>query len=404
MIEHPVPQNITAYQFHLVGNMTVKQFLMLLGGAGIAFLFYTTNLPNLLKWSFIIFFFAGSAAAAFVPYEDRTLDQWIVNFIRAIYRPTKYYWRRHPQIPSFLSYQPRTNLDTTPNPASWAPQKRQKVQAYLSSLQSDQGAEATDPLDIFTRKQADVNSLFTSVAAAANVKPGATDKEQAQRPTLTVRARPLHQPEAVYDAGSPGAVMAAQARLANASHQPGHTVSTVHQAKPAPQPPKETTSITPNQVHLSRAPQTVQVAKVDTEGPAPDTTTVAAPTAAPAAEQSYVNADQLASSSLSGSDIVPAVFDRNLPFPSLPTQPNVLVGMVHDAQQKIVPSAIIEILDEKGNTVRAMKTNTLGQFYISSALKPGSYRIETEKDDLTFPVYALNVTNTVLDPINITAQ
>ena len=69
MIEHPVPQNITAYQFHLIGNMTIKQFLILLVGAGLAFLFYTTNLPGIIKWPLILIFFGGGAMAAFVPMK-----------------------------------------------------------------------------------------------------------------------------------------------------------------------------------------------------------------------------------------------------------------------------------------------------------------------------------------------
>ena len=121
-------------------------------------------------------------------------------------------------------------------------------------------------------------------------------------------------------------------------------------------------------------------------------------------EDSYAAADTITSSSQSSSDVQPAIFDRTLPFPSIPTEPNMLVGMVHNKQGKILPGAIVEILDEKGNTVRAMKTNSLGQFYISSALKPGSYRIETEDMDHQFPVYEIKIENKPLDPVNIVAK
>ena len=97
--------------------------------------------------------------------------------------------------------------------------------------------------------------------------------------------------------------------------------------------------------------------------------------AADLGEQPYVSAEQLASSSMGENQILPAVFDRNLPFPSLPTQPNMLVGMVHDQQGKIIPNAIIEILDEKGSTL-GYETNTLGQFIYHSPqarhLPPGN--------------------------------
>ena len=40
MQQHPVPQNVTQYQFRLVGDMTLKQFLELAGGMLLAYLIY----------------------------------------------------------------------------------------------------------------------------------------------------------------------------------------------------------------------------------------------------------------------------------------------------------------------------------------------------------------------------
>jgi hypothetical protein len=51
-----------------------------------------------------------------------------------------------------------------------------------------------------------------------------------------------------------------------------------------------------------------------------------------------------------------------------------------------------------------MKTNSLGQFYISSPLKPGTYHLETEHADFQFPVYQIEIQNTALDPVNIVAK
>jgi len=36
--EHPIPQQISAYQFRLVGDMTIKQFFQVAAGALIALL------------------------------------------------------------------------------------------------------------------------------------------------------------------------------------------------------------------------------------------------------------------------------------------------------------------------------------------------------------------------------
>ena len=47
MKEHPIPQDITNYRFHIIGSMTLKQFLEI--GAGIVFAgsIYKTGLPVL---------------------------------------------------------------------------------------------------------------------------------------------------------------------------------------------------------------------------------------------------------------------------------------------------------------------------------------------------------------------
>jgi hypothetical protein len=100
-------------------------------------------------------------------------------------------------------------------------------------------------------------------------------------------------------------------------------------------------------------------------------------------------------------NVVPVVFNRSLPFPSLPTQPNILIGMVYDAAGSILPNAILEIINEQGNTARALRTNLLGQFYTSTPLPAGNYIIEVELDGHVFPKFSLQTQNTVLDPIEI---
>jgi len=52
MEQHPIPQNITGYQFRLVGDMTLKQFAMLAGGIIVALLFYYSPFPAFFKFPF----------------------------------------------------------------------------------------------------------------------------------------------------------------------------------------------------------------------------------------------------------------------------------------------------------------------------------------------------------------
>ena len=102
MEQHAVPQNISSYQFHLVGDMTLKQFLELAGGVVVGLLFYATGLPGIIKWPLILISAAIGAALAFVPFEERPLEQWIIAFFRSVYSPTLFYWKKPATAPVYF--------------------------------------------------------------------------------------------------------------------------------------------------------------------------------------------------------------------------------------------------------------------------------------------------------------
>ncbi|MCE7897823.1 hypothetical protein DYH11_01265 [Candidatus Microgenomates bacterium CPR3] len=104
MNQHPVPQNVTQYQFRLVGDMTLKQFLELAAGLLLAVLFYSSNLLFIFKAPLILLSVFFGIALAFFPIEDRPLDQWIINFVNAIYKPTRFTWKKTNKVPSIFTF------------------------------------------------------------------------------------------------------------------------------------------------------------------------------------------------------------------------------------------------------------------------------------------------------------
>jgi len=94
MESHPIPQQISSYQFRLVGDMTLKQFFQIGGGALIALLIYATGLHPLIKWPLILISFGLGAAIAFLPFEERPLNKWIFSFFRSVYSPTVFIWEK----------------------------------------------------------------------------------------------------------------------------------------------------------------------------------------------------------------------------------------------------------------------------------------------------------------------
>lgn len=143
MESHPIPQQISSYQFRLVGDMTLKQFFQLAGGALIALLFYAAPLPLLIKWPLIIFFGLLGVALAFLPLEERPLSRWIVAFLRSVYSPTLFNWERTKIAPAFFQEESQVGVGTLP-------QSQQAVESYLAHtaiknplLEQLEGAEKT---------------------------------------------------------------------------------------------------------------------------------------------------------------------------------------------------------------------------------------------------------------------
>ena len=77
MEQHPIPQQISSYEFKLVGEMTLKQFGKAAGGIILALIVNSSHLVFFIKWPLVFVFAAGGLALAFVPYQDRPLETWL---------------------------------------------------------------------------------------------------------------------------------------------------------------------------------------------------------------------------------------------------------------------------------------------------------------------------------------
>ncbi len=135
--QHPIPQQVSAYQFKLVGDMTLQQFFQVAGGALVALLIYSSTLPSYVKWPLILFSFLLGVALAFFPLEDRPLSKWIILFIKAIYSPTIYVWKQMSVRPIYFQAEP-VNL---PQPALIPLPSTQKGETPQESANLEKGEQ-----------------------------------------------------------------------------------------------------------------------------------------------------------------------------------------------------------------------------------------------------------------------
>lgn len=161
MYQHPIPQNVTSYQFRLVGDLTLKQFLEFLLGVGLAVLFYFSNLYSPLKAVLMGASVVFGIALAFIPIEERPLDKWVIAFFRAIYRPTQFIWHKQARLPEYFSYQAvastQSVIETSDANAS---RKQAGLSSYMQTLPVDDFYNTLDTQQ--TEQLKYISGLFSS--------------------------------------------------------------------------------------------------------------------------------------------------------------------------------------------------------------------------------------------------
>lgn len=395
MREHPIPQDITGYRFHIIGSMTLKQFVELAAGVVLAVIFYSTNLPAAIKWVLILLSVGAGGLIAFVPIEERPLDHWIITFFKAMYRPTQFFWRREPFIPEVFNYTQKT-LTNEPEEfqVNLAPVKRERIREYLTSVPN-----TTNPYSFDTDEVSRMNAILGSFAATPTPVVGTPTPASLEKPHLGVRVRnfrPAHQEQVVY----------------TAPDQAGQPTDLTNQAAPGVN--QELTDAYEQRTQLAK--QQRQVSEVAQEVAIPETQLIHATDPAALENQdasthtndlaaangmSFLENQQTIVAPISQAPAQEAAFNSNLPFPDPPTEPNKVVGMVLTPENELITGAIVEITKSDGSVARAVKTNALGQFFVTTALENGDYTLSVEKDGLTFAPMAIHIENTLLQPIEI---
>ncbi len=134
MQQHPVPQNITGFEFKLVGFLTLRQFGYLAAAGIFTFILYSAKIPI-----FVILVLAGpldllALALAFLPVNGLPFERALVAFLKTIYSPSVRVWHREPKVLGFLEPQFSRYLQSQNNPSEQRVlSDRTKINAYLKS-------------------------------------------------------------------------------------------------------------------------------------------------------------------------------------------------------------------------------------------------------------------------------
>ncbi len=340
--------------------MTLKQFFQIAGGALISLLIYSSGLHALIKWPLILFFTLFGVALAFLPFEDRPLEKWVIAFFRSVYSPTIYNWGGARTSAKFFQDEAKAPEDKV-----LAPQGEEALKEYLKTP-TGRGAR-------FAKTLEDAEKAFLSSVTGLFGRGG-----EAQAPAQPVQTQPQPAP----------AQTVPQPQVQAHQQQP---------SQPAPQQSGGESRVKIPKTELISVEKTAtnQEPQQQTEKPQ---------TPADAVVQSVLNSKPQARVEEPKAPTQQANFSEEAAPPSPPGRENTITGQTLDAAGKIVEGAILEIKDTAGRPVRAVKTNKLGHFIVVTPLSNGMYEIVTEKGNLEFPNLTFEAKGEIIPPIAIRAR
>lgn len=342
MEAHPIPQNVTSFQFKLVGDMTLKQFLYLAAGSALAYFLFLSLAPiyPFVAWPLIVISALFGVALAFLPISSRPLDHWLAAFFKAIYSPTKRVWRKgvksYSEEPLFASrllmylsanYNPQAVQSTASTPVATP-----STPNIPENLPTEQQLKKT--VELAREAQKLQLKIIQSERTLSQIK------QLAQRPTQAPQDYSQQVNKILADLQTlVSQASAIKEQLQSVTKTPGSEVSGI----PPQLLPKEKVKIV-----IPLKPKQAQVA--------------------------------------------------------LTSLPNVINGIVKDKQGNFLEGVVSVIYDKEGLPVRALKTNKLGQFTGSTPLQNGTYTLELEKDSFTFDLLQIELNGGILPSLLITAK
>lgn len=376
MEQHPVPQNITGFQFKLIGDMTIRQFLYLGGGILLAYVTLQFGFPSIIKWFIAANLAAAGFAFAFIPIEERPLDRWLTAFFKSIYSPTQFLWKKKATPPEVLTMVVAVSQPPTPETLK-KEQSAAQVEEYLLTLPGASLGKLDKQEESFLQKIAssfETPPLIT-IPADQPLSPPPPPPPPAPKPItpitppvtlgqkteeLTSKINALQKELSAQTITRQRFLEIQGQLLALLGEKENLTTELVELKKKLAK--KEEPTVKPTAVAQAQEEQTVKIVATD----------------------------------------LAAKF--GMPHP--PTTPNIISGIVRTQKQGILPGIIVEIRNQEGTPVRALKTGKLGQFAISTPLANGLYtlRLEDPQHRFLFDLIEIALKGEIVLPIEIMAK
>lgn len=345
MKSHAVPQEIMSMEFKLFGNfMTLREFIFIAVGIAIAWLFYilknTGVLPPILAWPAIIIFGVGGALFGLVPVQDRTLEQWLVNYILAIRKPTLRIWKK----PGFEPITKEDKEIVSLKSQVISPTKKEKPKVSKKIISEVEKAteeqverKVQDSLQNISNTMTQLESGLTSV----------------KRPTPQASRRAAVQPAQVPTKQYIPKTITKDA------------IDFLKQETPKPTPRSISQQLT-HTPQIQTAKPAKQIIKIDDSN-----------------IQNFASVEQI---------------------PNFQPNQNTINMIVYDQAGKVIEGVVAVIKNMDGNPIRAAVSNDFGQIINNNPLDNGQYKVTLSKEGLEFPEFNFELSGKKYPILQVTAQ
>ena len=374
MEDHPIPQDVTGFQFKLIGNMTVKQFAYLITGIVLAWVIFQLPVYFIIKFPISAILAVLGISLAYLPVQGRPLDIMISHFIKALITPTQFVYQKsggHLYFPAAAPVQKKKEdvSDTQGNRLNvylqslpHAPRGKldEKETNFLASLSNIAASNKSAP--VFEPKNEPMPDVLQHVSAQnkKDISDKLEEKEAIIRKTLeTAKIQEQSLRNQFAEASSAHEkVSSLESKLEEVNAQKQELAQQLLALKQ----------------------------KMNMEGKSVFTPSIAMP---------KIETKNVKS--------IPFSMGKNTGLPTAPTAPNIITGIVKDPRGNALPNILVEVRDKENNPVRAFKTNGLGRFLSATPLLNGVYTIEFEdpKGQNKFDTIEITVNNNIIMPLEV---
>lgn len=403
MENHPIPQDVTGFQFKLIGNMTVKQFAYVAVGVVLSIIAYYSPFLFILKLPFIILFSGVGIALAFLPLDGRPLDVMLSQFLRALVLPNQYIYAKEGVDLSFSF-----PIHTVQKHAKETPKandvRRKRALAHMLSRKSHAGSNLDDKESSF------LTSLFSSTPGASSApsegQEAGSSSTGMSGPSVVIPITPIaypeqkkqadekqpdHDPEKIEqilreEAEKAKKAMQEAEMLQESQNAPTEVTNQAHERFLILQ--KQLDEITAQQKAVEEEIKHMQEAR--NVQPVQETYTPQV--------DSDVNDEHVKK--------ISPLTAKAKGILHAPDTPNVIVGVVQDPRGNMLSHILVEIRDQDGSPVRAFKTNELGQFASATPLSSGTYTMvfEDPQGKQQFDTIELVCSGHILQPMEVVSH